>query len=195
MGRGSNTPGKRASGGSAKTQNSTSLLDKAWNDATKILSDAGISRYERIEKPNIPLNSEKAYYKISEAINNGQEVTQNYSKKVLTDVKAQAEYDLAYNAMWILGSSGTKEGWEEPFAKDYFTSKNNSNKLIEFCDSKLNSNGEKKTVKKTVKRTTTSKPRVNGYGEATSREITSSTYKRAQSRLDKAVRSWFGRGM
>lgn len=36
---------------------------------------------------------------------------------------------------------------------------------------------------------------VNGYGEATHREITSTTYENAQRRLNRNVNRWFGRGM
>lgn len=36
---------------------------------------------------------------------------------------------------------------------------------------------------------------VNGFGEATKREITSQTYERAQKRLQNNIESWFGRGM
>lgn len=36
---------------------------------------------------------------------------------------------------------------------------------------------------------------VNGYGEATHREITSSTYKKAQTRLEREVRHFIGDGL
>lgn len=40
-----------------------------------------------------------------------------------------------------------------------------------------------------------SKTFVNSYGEATKREITSSTYERAQRRTQRNINAWFGRGM
>lgn len=36
---------------------------------------------------------------------------------------------------------------------------------------------------------------VNGYGEKTNREITSSTYERAKASANNNVNNWFGRGM
>lgn len=38
-------------------------------------------------------------------------------------------------------------------------------------------------------------PQVNGYGERTSRYITSGTYERAVKRKQRDINSWFGRGM
>lgn len=46
-------------------------------------------------------------------------------------------------------------------------------------------------VKKQQRSSSTRK--VNGYGEATTREITSSTYKRAQRRLEQDVANFMGR--
>lgn len=49
--------------------------------------------------------------------------------------------------------------------------------------------------KTTAKTSSESNPPVNGYGERTSRYITSGTYEREIKRTQRNVNSWFGRGM
>lgn len=47
----------------------------------------------------------------------------------------------------------------------------------------------KKEEPSTISNTST-RPFINGYGEATTREITSATYKRAQKRLEREISRW-----
>ena len=73
--------------------------------------------------------------------------------------------------------------------KEYYATKSKRDDVVQKLSEAYKADAEARS-KQAKSEPAEKKTFVNGYGEATSREITSSTYERAQKRLTKSVEGW-----
>lgn len=102
-------------------------------------------------------------------------------------IKAEKEYEELSKEMVVLSKFALPtENYDEEKAKLYYETRKRfcevRNKINDYLDEKAMLN-KSKDVQDT---------KINGYGEATNRYITSSTYERALKREQKNISSWFG---
>ena len=74
--------------------------------------------------------------------------------------------------------------------KEYYATKSKRDDVVQKLSKAYKADAEARS-KQAKSESAEKKTFVNGYGEATSREITSTTYERAQKRLTKSVERWF----
>lgn len=73
--------------------------------------------------------------------------------------------------------------------KEYYATKSKRDDVVQKLSKAYKADAEARS-KQTKSEPAEKKTFINGFGEATSREITSSTYERAQKRLMKSVEGW-----
>jgi hypothetical protein len=74
--------------------------------------------------------------------------------------------------------------------KEYYATKSKRDDIVQKLSKAYKADAEARS-KQAKSEPAEKKTFANGYGEATSREITSTTYERAQKRLTKSVERWF----
>jgi hypothetical protein len=74
--------------------------------------------------------------------------------------------------------------------KEYYATKSKRDDVVQKLSKAYKADAEARS-KQAKSEPAEKKTFVNGYGEATDREITSTTYERAQKRLTKSVEGWF----
>ena len=105
----------------------------------------------------------------------------------VNNIDAQIKQNSAKMAEYAKYGSGDPKYHDEAKRQTYFKLQNKNREL----KNKKNQILDKQRKETTV---TAAQKYVNGFGEATHREITSLTYERAMKRQDKDIMSWLGNG-
>ena len=185
---------KKGGGGSAK-----SARTNADEKARGFLEKQGIDRYSRLERPQgITPATEVTYGRLLGVLESGGEIDEKLSPATAKKIASLARYNQAIAAKRILALDSTENPQRE---LDYF---DHHGKIATLAENAANS-GQKSARKTEGNRNMTEEERKKkeaiDYFKAhydpnrPQREITSTTYKRAQARSKRDVENFLGRGL
>lgn len=162
--------------------------------ARDFLEKQGIDRYSRLERPQgITPATEVTYYRLLGALESGGEIDEKLSPETARKIASLARYNQAIVAKRILALDSTENPQRE---LDYF---DYDGKIAAFAE-----NVGQKSARKPKEEMTEEerkKKEAIDYFKAhydpnrPQREITTSTYERAQARLKRDVENFLGRGL
>ena len=185
---------KKKGGGSAKPSRTD-----ADEKARDFLEKQGIDRYSRLERPQgITPATEVTYGRLLGVLESGSEIDEKLSPATARKIASLARYNQAIAAKRILALDSTENPQRE---LDYF---DHHGEIAAFAENAVNG-GQKSARKTEGNRNMTEEERKKkeaiDYFKAhydpnsPQREITSSTYKRAQARSKRDVENFLGRGL
>ena len=173
-------------------------LPQLQNEAIRYLREKGIDRYARIDYKPKPIVNIK-YSQMQDSLISGNPLTTTFSKETASALLEKIEYERISNAKRILKSDRD----DEKSARGYEERNRQLDKMEDYVKNLLNNRKsvptpeeleKQKAIEYFKKRQAEKRAKLEA-GENVDREITSTTYERAQKRLLKSFNSWFGRGM
>lgn len=179
-------------------QSGKRTLPDLQNEALRFLREKGIDRYARIDYKPKPIVNIK-YSQMQDSLISGNPLTTTFSKETASALLEKIEYERIFNAKRILKSDRD----DEKSARGYEERNRQLDKMENYVKNLLNNRKsvptpeeleKQKAIEYFKKRQAEKKAKLEA-GENVDREITSTTYERAQKRLFKSFNSWFGRGM
>lgn len=172
-----------SSGRSSSKSGVSSRVDspeqQARREANALLRQNGLSRYDRLKYGEYSATAVNHFNTMKADLENGKILKSRFSEKTAQEIVGKVKEEKLRNAKRILGADLS----DKAAVKNYATTKARLDRIDEYARGK---------IKKTSNIPKVAEKKVNGYGEATDREITSSAYKRSQRILQRDVESWFG---
>lgn len=171
--------------------------------ARTYLDEKGVSRYDRITPPTISATAQLTYARILEALEKNEIIDEKLSSMTALKISDYAEYNKIMAAKRILSLDSTDDPAEElkyfdyhdeleKYAHKYIRTSNNSGKANKAVTKKQYEPREQwdKNTQEAIDYF-----RAHYDPNKPQREITSSTYERAQKRSNKAVEAFIGNGL
>lgn len=151
-------------------------------EANEFLRQNGLNRYDKISYKDYSVTAMNHYNKMQMDLQEGIPLKTRFSERTANEILSKIKEERLFNAKRILASDLS----DKNAVKSYKTTEERLNKIEDYA--------KKKTKSKTKTSTTPTATHkfVNSFGEATTREITSTTYKRSQKRMQRDVERWMG---